>query len=216
MTGFRLLGLVLILLAATPGFGADPPAAEEGTFLGVLFSPVPGGLGVRITHVLPGSPGANADLRRNDLLLRYDGTPIRDCEHLALLIQKDEPGRKVPLLVCRDSHEQSVVVTLGRGPAIRLAAPETEPPRGVAKPNGPPLVSVRATPLCPGQVRLVIEYYPEGARQPKTVTCEGELKQIEAEVQKLPERERACVQTVLKRLRALTVEPIPDRRAPMR
>src|SRR4051812_16998285 len=95
----------LILAGPVP---AQSPARpdDQGTFLGALFSPVPEALydqlphvprrhGVLVTHVLPDSPAARADLRRHDILLRYDEEKIRDCEHLARLIQADRPERKV-------------------------------------------------------------------------------------------------------------------------
>ena len=61
---------------------AQPPAEERGTYLGVLFAPVPDIVydqlpqlrrdrGVVISHVLPDSPATKAGLRHNDILLQY-------------------------------------------------------------------------------------------------------------------------------------------------
>src|SRR3954447_1452333 len=93
----------LILAGSVPAKSPSRPD-DQGTFLGALFSPVPESLydqlpqvprrqGALVTHVLPDSPAARADLRRHDLLLQYDQEKIRDCEHLARLIQADRPDR---------------------------------------------------------------------------------------------------------------------------
>jgi hypothetical protein len=192
------------------------PAEDKGTFLGVLFSPVPEALadqmpqlprnqGVLITHILPDSPGARADLRRHDILLAYQGEKIRNCEHLVQLIQDDKPNRKVKLQVVRGGKEIAVEVTLGLGPILRVAAAKTAPatvdPKGVAKHGPPAAVNVVAQPLDQGKMKVAIEYYQEGTGRLRTITCEGSLEQIDGEVKKLPDRERTLVQAALQRLK---------------
>ena len=76
----RCAGLLLLLLLAAPFVGArqneTAPAEEKGTYLGVLFCPIPDALldhlpqlpregGVMVTHVLPRSPADKAGLRRH-------------------------------------------------------------------------------------------------------------------------------------------------------
>jgi len=171
--------LSLLMLAAWP---TVLPAAEEvkpgdkGTFLGVLVRPNTDGRtapapaanpaparGVCITHVLPDSPAARADLRRNDVLLQYDEQVIRDGEHLAQLIRNDKPDRKVKLRLVREAREQTVQVTLTLGPPLTLApglrkgGGTPDEPIGVAKPGAPASVGVVVTPLEEGKVRLTIE-----------------------------------------------------------
>jgi membrane-associated protease RseP (regulator of RpoE activity) len=198
---------------------------EKGTFLGALFcaprsespSTTEGNVtvraasntqkanGVLVTYVLPDSPAARADLRRNDRVLEYDGQKIRDGDHLATLIRADKPARKVKLLVQRGKRDLTVEVTLALGPALRLSSPRAagdtpETVKGTAKPNGPASVSVWATPLDSGKVKVAIEYYASGRL--KTITCEGAAEVAQA-IAKLPERERNLVRVALQRLRTL-------------
>jgi hypothetical protein len=219
--------LSLLLLAASP---TVLPAAEEvrpgdkGTFLGVLVRPntdaraVPApappapARGVCITHVLPDSPAARADLRRNDVLLQYDDQVIRDGEHLAQLIRNDRPDRKVKLRLVRESREQTVLVTLTLGPPLTLApglrkgGGTPDEPVGVAKPGAPASVGVVVTPLEEGKVRLTIESSATGKVQ--TVTCTG-AAEIANVVQSLPERERHLVRIALQRLRTINTGSPP-------
>jgi hypothetical protein len=191
---------------------------ERGTFLGILFrtrSDVAGASttdraatsrtasarGVVITHVLPDSPAARADLRRNEVLIGYDRRPIRDGDHLAELIRADRPDRKVQLQVLRDNRIQSIEVTLALGPALRLSGERrtdgttaTRAPR-----NGS--VSLWATPAEEGGMKLTIEYTDRGKLQ--VLTCGETGPDLAATLQKLPERERQLVRIALQRLRTL-------------
>src|SRR5262249_9100871 len=158
---------------------------EKGTFLGALFcaprsETAEAGItahaatgndrpaGVLVTYVLPDSPAARADLRRNDLLLAYDGHKIRASAHLATLIRADRPARKAKLQVQRGKRALTIEAPRALGPPLHLAsadrpsAPALDTLRGTAKPNGPASVSVWATPLDSGKVKVTIEYYSSG------------------------------------------------------
>lgn len=219
---WRLTLLACLLLPASLHADRAPHNEEKGTYLGALFCPVPEALydhlpqlarnqGVLVTHILPESPASRADLRRHDILLRYDDKPIRDCEHFARLIQNDKPENKVKLTLLRSGRETTASVTLGLGPILKIAskdssAPRTTPtiPRGIAKPGGPATVSLAATPLENGQLKVIIEYYDVEKRQTQTVTCQAAAADVENVVRKkLPSRERQYVEVALKRLRDL-------------
>jgi hypothetical protein len=185
---------------------------EKGTYLGALFGPrpaenktSPAARGVIITRVLPDSPAARADLRRNDVVLQYNRDTVRDANHLAQLIRADKPDRKVQLVILRGTRRQTVDVTLALGPVLKLAnelpPPQTEPARSPGASKPPASVSVRATPLDSGKVQWTIEYSVPSGR--KVVTCEGAADELASTLKKLPERERRLVRIALERLRAL-------------
>jgi hypothetical protein len=196
------------------------PGEPQGTFLGILFGPVPEALydqvptlprrqGVLVTHVLPDSPADQAHLRRHDIVLEYAGQKVRDCEHLTRLIQNDMPEHRIRMLFLRAGKEATTDVTLGRGPALKLAPAQRAQtaneavPRSVAKGNGPVPVSVSATPLENDRMRVTVEYYQENTGRLRSLTCEGAAAEIDSEIQRLPERERALARVALQRIRAL-------------
>ncbi len=219
----------------TRGEGAkqtpSPLAGEGGgggdaAYLGVLFGPVsealydqlpqlPRDQGVLVTQVLADSPGEKAGLHRNDILLQYNDKKIRDCDDLVRLLQTDKPGRAIKLTFLRGGKETSADAALAVGPAIRTAQEvktgvgDTAP--GVAKAGGPAAVSVAATPLERGRLKVTIEFYPEDEARLKTVTCEGAPDEIAGQIDKqnLPERERGMVQAALKRIRMLNSDKAP-------
>jgi hypothetical protein len=211
-----LLGGLLCFLLASPAHAAnDVRQDEKGTYLGALFmsraQAAPTGTtnlgtatkataapGAVITFVLSQSPAAKADLRRNDILIGYDRKAIRDGDHLAELIRKDKPKRKVQLLVLRGEKKLNVEVTLALGTALKPA--DREDSRGKTGTRAAAQVSVWATPLDTGKVNLTVEYYTaEGNR--KTFTCD-EAGELTTELRKLPERERNLVRVALQRLKS--------------
>jgi hypothetical protein len=218
MTWRGLVFPFFCLLLAPAGLSAEPLRSEEkGTFLGALFAPVPEPLydhlpslprnqGVLVTHVLPDSPAARADLRRHDILYQYDDTKIRDCEHFVGLIRDDKPGRPVQLLLLRGGREKKAEVVLAEGPVLKIAPAGRTGPRD--QPETPPKatkpsVSVAATPLEDGKMKVTIAYYRNDTGRRQTVTCQGATAEIDGEVSKLPERERNLVQAALERIRAV-------------
>jgi hypothetical protein len=110
----------MLLAQSKPANAPD----DRGTYLGILFSPQSApSTGVRLTHILPDSPADRAGLRRDDVLLEYDGTRVRDCQHLATLIRADKPERKVQLRLQRDGKSLAVAAVLALGPALGARVP---------------------------------------------------------------------------------------------
>ena len=69
--------------------------------------------GARVVNVETGTPAANAGLRRNDLLLEFNGTEIRGRDHLVRLVSMTPIGQEVPVLYQRGLSKRHAVVTVG-------------------------------------------------------------------------------------------------------
>jgi membrane-associated protease RseP (regulator of RpoE activity) len=220
----RLPFVLALLVAPLAWVPSTALAAEQGTFLGVLVRPVGDQRdarteigpvrpqGVCVTEVLPDSPAARASLRPNDILLRYDNELIRDGEHLARLISRDRPTRKVKLRLLREGREQAAEVTLTLGPPLTLApgvrksSGTSSEPAGVAKPAA---VGVIVTPLEEGKLRLTIE--SKGTGKVRTITCAG-ATELKHAVDGLPEHERELVRIALQRLGRAVNSATPPRK----
>jgi hypothetical protein len=220
--------LLPLSLRAQPGDSSE----EKGTYLGVLFAAVPEvvydqipdlprGQGVVVTHVLPDSPAALAKLARHDIILKYDehilqsdDKKITNCEYFAQLIRADKPDRKVKLLLLRGGKQLNVEVTLTTGTVLRIAksnatgaskTTDDPTPKGTVKATGPGSVSVTALPLGENKIKLTIEYYEEGRLA--TASCSGNPKEIEDEIDKLPNRRvQALAKSALNRIRDLNLQ----------
>lgn len=73
-------------------------------------------MGTRIKQITSRSPAAIADLQIDDIILRYDGKPIDDDQHLINLVKLTEVGQRVEMVVFRDGQlltKNAQIGTLG-------------------------------------------------------------------------------------------------------
>lgn len=79
-------------------------------WLGVYLdnSGIPAKPGIRIKSVLEDSPAAQAGLRPEDVLVRWNDAPIRDALNFIRLVQDTTPGTKVDLAVLRGGRSLSI------------------------------------------------------------------------------------------------------------
>jgi len=108
--------------ASVPAQGATTPGATgvqpEGLArLGLQLQPAPGGEGVVITGVEPGSIGASSDLRTGDLVVTVNGQPVPDGEAMLRLLQEAGQGDRPSTLIQirRADQLRFVVIPLERG-----------------------------------------------------------------------------------------------------
>jgi hypothetical protein len=219
----------VFLIAAGPALAqttTKTPAEtdEKGTYLGILLAPVPDvlydqlpnlprGQGVVITHVLPNSPAKKSGIERHDILLKYGDEKITGCEQCARLIQSDKKDRKLALTLLRSGAEKKVDVVLGEGPVLLIGEvkkSENKEPidaRSEGKIAKPASVSVTATPLGSGNIKVTFEFYQEGTGRLRSVSCSGTPKDIEEEAKKvLPSRVQGLAKKALERIQELDLQ----------
>jgi S1-C subfamily serine protease len=69
--------------------------------------------GVLVVRVLPGSPAANAGIRRGDVIVQIDGQNITKAEQLQSLVEDTNIGQVLQLKVRRGNETQQVSVKTG-------------------------------------------------------------------------------------------------------
>ena len=72
------------------------------------------GVGLIVTYVATNSPAAKADLKKNDVLVEFDGQPLVHPEQLRKLVQVRKEGDLVSLTFYRAGEKKSASVTLAR------------------------------------------------------------------------------------------------------
>jgi serine protease Do len=72
--------------------------------------------GAIVSEVTPNSPAAKAGLKDGDVIVEFDGKPVRDSRHLKLQVAETAPGKDVPVKVDRDGSEKELTVTLKEFP----------------------------------------------------------------------------------------------------
>ncbi len=66
--------------------------------------------GAVVLNVVPGGAAARAGIEPGDVIVAYNGTPIRRRDELVGMVTATRPGTTVPLLVVRDRQEQTISI----------------------------------------------------------------------------------------------------------
>ena len=113
----------------TPPVPGEPPIAfsmffEGGSFLGVHTEDINkenmGRYGMRevrgvgITQVVKDSPAEKAGLRKDDVILRFEGDSVTSSRKLTRLVSEVAPDQTARLTISRGGAEQEVSVTIGK------------------------------------------------------------------------------------------------------
>ncbi|MGH7342545.1 MAG: PDZ domain-containing protein, partial [Candidatus Rokuibacteriota bacterium] len=68
--------------------------------------------GAVVLNVAPGGAAARAGLEPGDVIIAYNGKPIRNRDELVAMVTATKPGTTVPVRVVRDRQERTVNVTV--------------------------------------------------------------------------------------------------------
>ena len=84
---------------------------KTGVLLGVAFEPAPGGRGLTVTAVVPGSNAERAEVKQGDLLLTLDGESLAESFDLIYAVKQKHVGDRSTLRVERQGKELDLPVT---------------------------------------------------------------------------------------------------------
>lgn len=84
---------------------------------------LPNGGGARITTINPGSAAEKAGIRPNDIVIEFNGQPVRSSDELIAMVIQTKPGVAVPMKIVRNRQMQTLNVTVDE---LDLLAGETE------------------------------------------------------------------------------------------
>ena len=72
--------------------------------------------GVLVSDIQSNSPAAEAGIERGDIVTEYNGTQVRDVNHLRNLVAPTEIGKAVTIKVLRDGKEKALSIKIGEQP----------------------------------------------------------------------------------------------------
>jgi len=75
--------------------------------------------GAIVVQVIPGSPAEKAGLKRFDIIVEFNGKPIKSMEDLVGAVRMHDPGDKVKIVFYRDGKKHQVEIVLEEKPALR-------------------------------------------------------------------------------------------------
>jgi serine protease Do len=93
--------------------------AYLGVSLDKTFTPqhadrlgMPRPVGALVLGVTPGAPADRAGIRREDVIIEYDGRPVDDDDHLLSLVSTTPLGRTVAVVIFRDRGRSTLELTV--------------------------------------------------------------------------------------------------------
>src|SRR5712671_813368 len=97
---------------------------DGGTFLGVSVEDISKenlsryGMrevrGVGVTQVVKDSPAEKAGLKKDDVILRFDGESVTSARKLSRLVSESSPDQSVRITISRGGAEQEISATLSK------------------------------------------------------------------------------------------------------
>jgi serine protease Do len=93
------------------GIGMQNLTAELAKTLGIETTK-----GVLITNVLKDSAAEKAGIRNYDVLVEFNGKPVKSASQLTIDVASLKPGTQVEVVVLRDGQRRNLTVTLGKRP----------------------------------------------------------------------------------------------------
>ena len=100
-------GIQIQIYSAALGVQTENLTRQLGEFFGVKD-----GEGVLIRSVEKGSAAEKAGLKAGDVIVRADNEKLTDRSDLSHILRNHRSGGKMTLVVMRDKHEQTIMVTL--------------------------------------------------------------------------------------------------------
>ena len=118
----QLLGNAGAYARASTGANAGSNAPVSRGYLGVsLRDPQTAGSGAVVADLINGSPASTAGLRGGDLIIEFDGRPVKSPNQLAEIVANTPAGRTVKLKFVRNGQAQTASITLAGRPGRRAA-----------------------------------------------------------------------------------------------
>lgn len=78
--------------------------------------------GALIGEVVPNGPAAKAGLKDGDVVVQFNGKPVRDSRELQLSVAETKPKSKVPVEISRNGSTRNLDVTVGQLPGSEQLA----------------------------------------------------------------------------------------------
>ena len=85
-----------------------PLAKDEAAALGVA-----NGEGAVVTTVNEGGPAAKGGMQDGDVVVEYNGRPVKESDALVSMVVATKPGTSVPVTVIRDKQRKTLNITVG-------------------------------------------------------------------------------------------------------
>jgi len=89
--------------------------------------------GALVSNVVPDGPAAKAGIKRSDVIVEFDGKPIKDLSELPRVVADTPVDKAVEVVVIRDGKRKTLKATVGKLQEPEVEASAKEPEKGPAE-----------------------------------------------------------------------------------
>jgi len=140
--------------------------------------------GALIAHVREDSAADKAGIKRGDVIVEFDGKPIRDATHLQIVVSSTKIGKRVNVKIIRKGEEKGLKVRVGEYPEEDIASSERVTFNSSTASDSKPLAGLRVRELTDEIARrlgyedesgVIVEEVKPGSPAAKTKLQPGDL-----------------------------------------
>ncbi len=103
--------------------------------------------GALVAAVTPDSPAADAGLEVGDVVLSFDGTPVKSMRLLPRLVARTAIGRTIDVVILRNDRKKTVKITIGRLPEKKEKKDKDEKKKLEKEPEKTTLLGLTIVPM---------------------------------------------------------------------
>jgi serine protease Do len=101
--------------------------------------------GVMVKEVLPGTPAEEAGLKSKDVIIEFNGKPVKELQKFRIMVANTPVGSKVPIVVLRKNKKKKL--------SIRIMERPEEPTVAAVKPKGKAWLGIHVRDIDSPEVR---------------------------------------------------------------
>lgn len=79
--------------------------------------------GIRVLGVVPNMPAHLGGLKRNDIIVKYNGQKVNDINEFKMWVADSQVGKNSQITVLRNGHERMFAVTIAEMPSVQAGRP---------------------------------------------------------------------------------------------
>ncbi len=156
------------------GLGVQEMTTELAPWFGLK-----GGDGALVTDVVPGAPADKAGIRRGDVILQYQGKPVKDGRMLLEHVTRAPIGQQIELGMIESGKERKVKAIIGEQPPVppsqRIRTTRLEQPLAGVEVADIDEAATQEYGLNPGSKGAFVSFVEEGCAAELAGIMEGDI-----------------------------------------
>ena len=183
--------------------------------------------GALVARVTPDSPAAEAGLQVGDVVLSFDGTPVKSMRALPRLVARTAIGRTIDVVILRNDLKKTGQITIGRLPEKQEKKDKDEEKQTVEEQEKTSLLGLTIVPMS-GEMRtkykigdevegvVIIDVDPDSDAATKNIAAGNVIVEVKGMKVKAPNEVKSQIEAAKKSKRNSVLLLISDAKGELR